>query len=148
MIRNLPGLSSSNRQTAPSLNGFFLVRVETASFRWHPQKPFVIVRFAILEPVAYLNRSFSGRIYCSERALWKLNWFLQDFGYDSGLLSHDQIDEKALVNLRGVVRTTITRFKGGCYQNLDGFAAAGEWDTIARQTDIDGSAEQVGADDL
>jgi hypothetical protein len=148
MIRNLPGLNASRSESVLDLNGFFLVRVETASFRWHPQKPFLVVRFAILEPAANLNQSFSGRIYCSERALWKLNWFLQDFGYDSGLLGRDQIDEKALINLRGVVRTSVTRFRGGRYQSLDGFAPAGEWETIPRQTDIDGSEEQVGADDL
>jgi hypothetical protein len=105
------------------------------------------VRFAILEPAVYVHRSFSSRIYCSERALWNLKWFLQDFGYDCGLLSSDQIDEKALVHLRGVVRTTATRFRGGCYQNLDGFAPAGEWETIPRQTTIDGP-ERVNGDEF
>ena len=47
-----------------------------------------------------------GRLYCTERALWKLNWFLRDFGYDPELFSRDQVDEKALLNLRGVVRTS------------------------------------------
>ena len=41
------------------------------------------------------RRSFSGRLYCTERALWKLNWFLRDFGYDLELLAQDQVDEKA-----------------------------------------------------
>ena len=141
MIRKLPGLSLSDSEPAAGLNGFFLVRVETASYRWHPQKPFLAVRFAILEPAVYLHRFLSCRIYCTERALWKLKWFLQDFGYDSGLLGHDQIDEKALIHLRGVVRTTATRFRGGCYQNLDGFAPAVEWETIPRQTAIDGPEE-------
>jgi hypothetical protein len=145
MIRTLRGLSSSHTEPAAGLNGFFLVQVETASFRWNPQKPFLALRFAILEPAVYLHRSLSGRIYCTERALWKLKWFLQDFGYDCGLLSHDQIDEKALIHLRGVVRTSTTRFRGGCYQNLDGFAAVGEWETIPRQTAIDGP-EEVRAD--
>jgi hypothetical protein len=147
MIRKLPGLSSSGSGPAAGLNGFFLVRVETASYCWHPEKPFLAVRFAILEPAVYLHRSLSGRIYCSERALWKLKWFLQDFGYDAGLLSHDQIDEKALVNLRGVVRTSATRFRGGFYQNLDGFAPAGEWETIPHKAAIDG-LEEVSADDF
>lgn len=35
-----------------------------------------------------------------------LGWFLRDFVYDPELLSRDQVDEKALKNLRGVVRTT------------------------------------------
>jgi hypothetical protein len=52
---------------------------------------------------SFERRSFSGRLYSTERALWKLNWFLRDFGYDMELLTQDQMDEKALVNLRGVV---------------------------------------------
>ena len=47
-------------------------------------------------PKSFASRSFSGRLYCTERALWKLNWFLRDFGYDTELLSHDQVDEKSL----------------------------------------------------
>jgi hypothetical protein len=74
--------------------------------------------------------SFSGRLYCTERALWKLNWFLHDFAYDADLLSRDQIDEKALPGLRGVVRTTFTTLNGHTYQNLDGFAPVGEWEVL------------------
>ena len=69
-------------------------------------KGFPAVRFVVLEPQSFERRIFSGRLYSTERALWKLNWFLRDFGYDMELLSQDQMDEKALVNLRGVVRTT------------------------------------------
>jgi hypothetical protein len=76
------------------LEGLFLVRVEWASYRWHPQKAFLQVRFVVLEPESFVRRSFSGRLYCSERALWRLNWFLRDFGYDMELLSQDQMDEK------------------------------------------------------
>jgi len=130
MIRKLPGLHTNPIDFAHDLNGFFLVQVKYAAYRWHPQKPFLAVRFRILEPEAYLNRSFSGRIYCSERALWRLHWFLRDFGYDSELLSRDQIDEKALLDLRGVIRTSATRYRGGSYQSLDGFAPASEWETV------------------
>ena len=44
------------------------------------------------------------------------------------LLSRDQIDEKALVSLRGVVRTSPVALNGRSYQNLDGFAPASDWD--------------------
>jgi len=130
MIRKLPGLNSQLVTPALELNGFFLVRVEGASYRYHPQKPFLTVRFRILEPETYRDRAFSGRIYCSERALWRLGWFLRDFGYDSELLLREQIDEKALIHLRGVVRTSATRFRGASYQNLEGFAPAGEWEAL------------------
>jgi hypothetical protein len=109
----------------------FLVRVERASYRWHPQKPFLAVRFSILEPAFFEALSFSGRLYCTERALWKLSWFLRDFGYDTELLTRDQIDERALLNLRGVFRTTFTTLNGHSYQNLDSFAPAGEWETLS-----------------
>ena len=57
-------------------------------------------RFVVLEPKLSETRCFSGRLYCPEKALLKLNWFLRDFGYDAELLSHDQVDERALMNLR------------------------------------------------
>jgi hypothetical protein len=141
MIRKLPGLNSHQIEPASELNGFFLVRVEGGSYRCHPQKPFLIVRFAILEPETYRDRSFSGRIYCSERALWRLGWFLRDFGYDSELLLREQIDEKALIHLRGVVRTSATRFRGGSYQNLDGFAPASEWEALPHAQVVSASGE-------
>ena len=65
------------------------------------------------------------------RALWKLNWFLTDFGYDTELLNREQIDEKALLNLRGVVRTSHTALNGRSYQNLESFAPASEWEALS-----------------
>jgi len=130
MRRRIPGLHSEQLDLINNLEGLFLVRVERASYRWHPQKPYLALRFAILEPASADAQSFSGRIYCTERALWKLNWFLRDFGYDLDLLNRDQIDEKALLNLRGVIRTTFTRVNGHSYQNLDAFAPAAEWEAF------------------
>jgi len=43
-------------------------------------------------------------------------------GYDMELLSQDQMDEKALINLRGVVRTTYKTLNGHTFQNLQAFA--------------------------
>jgi len=31
--------------------------------------------------------------------MWKLTWFLRDFGYDAELLGKDEIDDQALVRL-------------------------------------------------
>jgi hypothetical protein len=36
--------------------------------------------------------------------MWKLGWFLRDFLYDPELLAHEQVDEKTLPGLRGVVK--------------------------------------------
>ena len=34
--------------------------------------------------------------------MWKLSWFFRDFGYGAELLGKNEIDDKALVDLRGV----------------------------------------------
>ena len=126
MRRHIPGLYSRQQTVESHLDGLFLVRIDKA-YRWHPQKPFLALRFIVLEPKVFELQFFSGRLYCTERALWKLDWFLRNFGYDTELLSRDQIDEKALVGLHGVVRTSRTAMNGRSYQNLDAFAPAAEW---------------------
>ena len=128
MRRYIPGLHSRQQTVENNLDGLFLVRVDRAFYRWHPQKPFLALRFVVLEPKLFESQSFSGRLYCTERALWKLDWFLRDFEYDRELLSRDQIDEKALLGLRGVIRTSHTALNGRSYQNLDAFAAATDWE--------------------
>ena len=131
MRRHIPGLQSRTPETDNRLEGIFLVRVERAFYRWHPQKPFLALRFGILEPKEYTGRSISGSLYCTERALWKLNWFLRDFGYDPDLLGRDQVDDKACLNLRGIVRTSYTNFNGHSFQNLEAFAPASEWEAVS-----------------
>ncbi len=131
MKRHVPGLHSSARDGDNSLEGLFLVRVERAFYRWHPQKPFFALRFAILEPKEHSGQSISGRLYCTPRALWKLNWFLRDFGYDSDLFGRDEVDEKALLGLRGVVRVSRTVLNGRSFLNLEAFAPAGEWEELS-----------------
>jgi len=130
MRRQIPGLHLNQPGVEGKLEGLFLVRVDRARYRWHPQKPFVELRFVVLEPKAFESRSFTGRLYCTERALWKLNRFLQDFGYDAQLLKDDQVDEKTLCKLRGVVRTSYTTLNGRTYQNLDAFAPEADWEAL------------------
>ena len=129
MRRHLPGLHSGHADLVSNLEGLFLVRVERASYRWHPQKPFLSLRFSILEPASHEALSFTGRLYCTERALWKLSWFLRDFKYDADLLQREEVDEKALLNLRGIVRTFPVSANGHSYQNLEAFAPESEWET-------------------
>jgi len=131
MRRHIPGLHSTQQNLESNLDGLFLVRVQGASYRWHRQKSYLELRFVVLEPKSLESRCFSGRLYCTERALWKLNWFLRDFGYDTELLSRDQVDEKALLHLRGVLRTSHTILKGHSYQNLDAFAPVAEWEALS-----------------
>ena len=63
MKRHIPGLYSREQDRENLLEGLFLVRVDAASYRWHPQKPFLSVRFLVLEPEPLVGRSLNGRLY-------------------------------------------------------------------------------------
>jgi hypothetical protein len=142
--RHIRGLHARQQDAERPLEGLFLVRVEWASYRWHPHRPFLAIRFVVLEPESFERRSFSGRLYSTERALWKLNWFLGNFGYDPELLNRDEIDEKALVNLRGVVRISHVTLSGRVFQNLEAFAPAADWEEISCSEVSDGQGNTRG----
>jgi hypothetical protein len=130
--RRIAGLHDADHSRAGEIpDGLFLVRVERAQHRWHAHKPYYVLRFAILEPERLAGHSIVGRLYCSPRALWKLNWFLRDFGYDIELLRRDEIDDKNLVGLRGVVKVSHTVVNGTSLLNLDSFAPAAQWEELS-----------------
>jgi hypothetical protein len=132
MKRQIPGLASVLRDSKPQLpDGVFLVRVHGAQFRWHFQKSFYVLRLCILEPNEFDGQSIIGRLYCTQKAMWKLGWFLRDFLYDPELLAHEQIDEKVLPGLRGVVKISHTVVNGISLVNLDGFAPASQWQELS-----------------
>ncbi len=132
MKRQVPGLAETAREARPEIpNGLFLVRVANAQYRWHAQKPFYILRLSILEPNAWAGHSIVGRLYCTQKAMWKLGWFLRDFLYDPELLAHEQIDDKALPGLQGVVKISHTMVNGISLINLDGFAPASRWNELS-----------------
>jgi hypothetical protein len=130
MKRQIPGLQRESSNGDEILEGIFLVRVDRAFYRWHPQRPFFVLRFVILEPPQHRDHSLTGRLYCSAKAIWKLNWFLRDFGYDPDLFGRNEVDEKALVGLRGILRTSRTVLNGRSFLNLNGFAPAADWDEL------------------
>jgi hypothetical protein len=131
MKRHIPGLHCEQRESDDALEGIFLVRVDRAFYRWHPQRPFYALNFAILEPREHQGRSLTGRLYCTPKALWKLRWFLSDFGYDRDLMGRDEVDEKALLGLQGIVRISHTTLNGHTFLNLSGFAPANEWEELS-----------------
>ncbi len=132
MKRQVPGLADTARDSLPQIpDGIFLVRVDRAQFRWHAQKQFYVLRLSILEPAALARQSIIGRLYCTQKAMWKLGWFLRDFLYDPELFAHEQIDEKALPGLRGVVKISHTIVHGISLINLDGFAPASQWEELS-----------------
>ena len=148
MKRHITGLSEQSQNETGQLEGLFLVRVERVAYRWHPQKPFFTLYFVILEPEESRARRFSGRLYSTPKALWKLNWFLREFGYDHALLSQDDVDEKALVGLRGVVRLSHTAFNGRSFLNLEAFAPTSEWEEVSAENVSAGSPEKETSHDL
>ncbi len=146
MRRRIPGLHQQAQNGDYVLEGIFLVRVERASYRYHPKKPFFALSFTILQPEEHTGRTFSGRLYCTTKALWKLSWFLRDFGYDAELLGQDEVDEKALVGLRGIVKVSRAVVNGRCFVNLDAFSPAGEWEELPVTSVASGDKHEVSHD--
>jgi hypothetical protein len=108
-----------------------LVRVESAEYHHDSRKPFFAIELELLQPKLPPYGCLLGRLYCTPRALWKLNWFLRDFGYDTDLLGREQIDDKALVGLVGIVRTTRRMLAGRSFLNFEAFAPKAEWDFLS-----------------
>ena len=132
MKRQIEGLHNADESSAGVFpNGLFLVRIERARYRWHAQKPCYALQLAVVEPKALAGHSIMGRLYCTPKALWKLRWFLLDFGYDTELLGRDEIDDKRLVGLCGVVKISHSVLHGTSVLNLDGFAPASQWEELS-----------------
>jgi hypothetical protein len=131
MKRRVPGLSQAALPMTEVPDGVYLVAVGSVQYRWAKQKPYYALRFTVREPKPFLGTSLPARLYCTEKALWKLSWFLRDFGYDTELLGRDELDEKRLVGLEGVIKVSHTTVNGRTYLNLDAFASAGEWDEFS-----------------
>jgi hypothetical protein len=132
MKRQITGLHSADRCAADHIpDGVFLVRVQRVQFRRQAPKPYYTLALAILEPSRFSGGNLSSRLYCNPKALWKLNWFLRDFGYDTELLGRDEVDETQLVGLKGVVKISHIVFNGTSLLRLDGFASAGRWEELS-----------------
>jgi len=132
MKRRIQGLSEVARSSADAVpDGVFLVRVDKAQYRWHRQKPFYLLKLSVLEPREFAGHTISGRLYCTPKALWKLGWFLRDFVYDPELLGREEIDERALLGLRGIVKISQTTVNGTALLNFDGFAPASQWEELS-----------------
>ena len=137
MKHRLPGLSEAAGSSRPAIpDGVFLVRITSAQYRWHAQKPFYGLRLSILEPQQFKEREIVSRLYCTPKAMWKLGWFLRDFIYDPELLSQNEVDDRALPGLVGVVEISHAIINGIRLVNLDGFAPASQWEELSNTTAI------------
>jgi len=132
MKRHITGLHAADRCAPDQVpDGVFLVRVQRARFCRQAQKPYYTLTLAILEPSRFAGHILSSRLYCNPKALWKLNWFLRDFGYDNELLGRDEVDETQLVGLNGVVKISHIVFNGAALLRLDGFVLASRWEELS-----------------
>ena len=132
MKRRIQGLRDADPSKAGEIpDSLYLVRVDRAQYRWQAQKPYYQLHLSVLAPRHFAGRTITGRLYCTPRALWKLNWFLRDFGYDADLLGREEIEEKSLLGLRGVVKISHVVVHGTSMLNLDGFAPASQWEELS-----------------
>ena len=127
MRRRVAGLNSISEISKRPPEGRLLVAVHRILFV-NGQKPYFAITFKVLEPDTSSGFQFHSRLYSTERALWKLSWFLRDFGYDQALLQQELIDEKALVGLHGIVQVSHVSVNGRTFSNVDAFAPAATWE--------------------
>lgn len=143
MRRYFESLRPSDRSAIDSVpDGLFLVRIDRAQYR-SAHKPYYLVRFAVLEPKHLAGCLITGRLHCTPRAMWKLSWFLRDFGYDPERLGRDEIDDKALIGLQGVMKISHAIVHGISALNLDGFAPAARWKELSPDAAVDSPGSEV-----
>ncbi len=144
MKRRIQVLHEADRSAVGEIpDGLLLVRIEQAHYRWRAQKPHYALRLQVLEPKELAGHVIAGRLYCTPKALWKLSWFLRDFGYDAEMLRRDEVDEKALVGLCGVVKISHAILNGTSLLNLDGFAPASQWEELSAALPADFGGSEV-----
>jgi hypothetical protein len=122
-----PGLSNATLPAGLVPEGLYLVQVRKASLRKSGEKPFLQVEFGVIEPLAVYDRIIRTRLYCTPRALWKLQWFLRDFDYGLQSAGKDEINDKDLLQLSGVIKVSYHDVNGRTWVNLDGFAPKSSW---------------------
>ena len=123
--------------------GLFLTRVECGQYRWHTDKPYYAVVFSVLEPKLLVGYRLAGRLYATPKALWKLNWFLRDFGYDAERVTRGEIEDRALIGLQGVVKVSYATVRGLFVLNFDGFAPYEKWKELSPLAEAESPGSEV-----
>jgi hypothetical protein len=132
MRRQIDGLHEADRCAADQVpDGIFLASVQRISFRREARKNYYTVRLVILEPSRFSGHVISSRLYCNPKALWKLNWFLRDFGYDMESMERDELEERQVLGLEGVVKISNVVYDGMRLLRFDGFAPASRWEELS-----------------
>ncbi len=117
----------------PLVEGLYRARVVRFEPAGHAAKPCRAALFLILDPPQFAGRHVRTRLYCHDRALWKLRWFLSDFRYDAELLAAEELDDRRVVGLEGVIR--LAHWGSNDHKRLDvqGFAPAERWEELSRE---------------
>jgi hypothetical protein len=134
------------RERLPLVEGLYRARVARFEPAGHAAKPCRAASFLILEPPPFLGRHVRTRLYCHDRALWKLRWFLSDFGYDAELLAAEELDDRRVVGLEGVIRLAYWGTDGSRRLDVEGFAPSERWvELCPRETPPPSAAEAARA---
>jgi hypothetical protein len=132
MRTKIQGLSQATERN-PRVEGQYRARVVRCGPAGHAGKPCLAATFLILEPAEYAGRYVRTRLYCHDRALWKLRWFLHDFNYDAELLAADELDDRRVVGLEGVIRLAYWGNDGHRRLDVQGFAPSERWGDLSQQ---------------
>ena len=131
MRTHIQGLNQPSERK-PLAEGLYKARVVKFEPAGHAAKPCRMATFLILEPAAYAGRRVRTRLYCHDRALWKLRWFLSDFGYDPDLLAAEELDDRRVVGLEGVIRLSYWGLNGQRRLDVQGFAKLDRWAELSQ----------------
>ena len=130
MRMRIQGLSQVSERK-PLIEGSYRARVVRFEPAGHAPNPCRAATFLILEPAGYAGRFIRTRLYCHERALWKLRWFLSDFRYDTELLAAEELDDRRVVGLEGVIRLAYWGSDGHRRLDVQGFAPSERWGDLS-----------------
>ena len=84
MRTKIQGLSQATDRN-PLVEGLYLAPVVHFGPTGHAPNPCLAATFLILDPVPFAGGYVRTRLYCHDRAFWKLRWFLHDSNHDEEL---------------------------------------------------------------
>jgi hypothetical protein len=103
MTRQISGLHAISDHSLGLPSGSYLVQIMATTVTRSPRAR-LQVALRVLEPNPYAGARATVTLSCVRKHLWRVSWFLRDFGYDDELLDRDFVDPCNLKGLRGVVR--------------------------------------------
>ena len=130
MRTRIQGLNQPSERI-PLVEGAYRARVVRFEPAGHAPNPCRAATFLILEPPSYAGRHVRTRLYCHQRALWKLRWFLSDFRYDTELMAAEELDDRRVVGLEGVIRLAYWGADGHKRLDVQGFAPSERWEELS-----------------